>query len=298
MAALMSVLGRPAPDLPPSLDGFEPRVVSHRYGPYDFSMCLADHVSASWYDLDWAGIPELDFLASHQLRRGALAFNLGAHQSLFAAYMARMVGPLGEVVSVDAMPHNVRCGTANKRLNGLRNLRVVNAAVTDIAGDAVRFAAGVTNGHVLQGAAEPVDTYEIGTVTIDSLTRAYGPPQVLLIDIEGFEARALAAAGHTLGHHPDAVVEVHTGAGLEDAGGSVAEVLSYFPESRYERYACNDVVRQPRPIASVEPEVLAERFYFVAVARRPRSARARAARAARYPVRAVDLGRRLAGRRR
>jgi hypothetical protein len=66
-------------------------------------------------------------------------------------------------------------------------------------------------------------------VTIDSLTRRYGPPDLLFIDVEGFELQALRGASSTLAvHRPDLFVEAHVGVGLERFG-TIDDLLALIP---------------------------------------------------------------------
>lgn len=111
----------------------------------------------------------------------------------------------------------------------------------------------------------------VDTLTVDALTAQYGPPQVVCIDIEGYELHALRGAHNTLARHrPDLFIEVHTGCGLEQFGGSVPAVLAAIPDG-YEVYvapktagAWGDVAL--RPITDM-PVLPAQAFLIVALAR-------------------------------
>jgi hypothetical protein len=70
-------------------------------------------------------------------------------------------------------------------------------------------------------------------VTIDELSDTYGPPNVLFVDVDGFEVSVLQGARKTLMQYPDCFVEVHVGAGLEEQGGTLADVLSFFSAQEY-----------------------------------------------------------------
>ncbi len=78
---------------------------------------------------------------------------------------------------------------------------------------------------------------DVDCVTIDELARTHGSPDVLFIDVEGFECEALRGACETLRRLPDVYVEVHQGCGLESHNGSLDQVLSFFPQPQYQLYA-------------------------------------------------------------
>ena len=73
-------------------------VVSHRYGPFEFSMNIHDRVAKEWYDKSWELPPEIDFLSRGALAPGALVFDLGAHQCLIAMMLAKFAGSGGAIV--------------------------------------------------------------------------------------------------------------------------------------------------------------------------------------------------------
>jgi protein-L-isoaspartate(D-aspartate) O-methyltransferase (PCMT) len=86
------------------------RVVEHTYAGHPLRIALRDPLAEGWYDHDWGTQPEIDVLRSGRLRPGARVFDLGAHQGVVALMLARIVGPAGHVVAVEAEPHNARGG--------------------------------------------------------------------------------------------------------------------------------------------------------------------------------------------
>ena len=67
-------------------------------------------------------------------------------------------------------------------------------------------------------------------ITVDELTAEHGPPQVVFIDVEGYELHVLRGARRTLARHrPDLFIEVHMGAGL-DRFGDADDLLALLPD--------------------------------------------------------------------
>lgn len=205
---------------------FHRRRVRHKYGGYWFEIELADPLGAGWYDHDWPEPPEIAFLKGSRLRPGARVLDVGAHQCVVALMLAKNVGPTGSVVAVEANPHNCSAGERNCKLNGITNCRVLHAAAAQHSGT-LTFNRGA-NGQVDDGTGD-WGTMEVRAVSIDDLAAEYGIPDVLFIDVEGFECEVLRGAHRTLASSPDCFVEVHVGAGLEKFGGSVERVLGLFP---------------------------------------------------------------------
>lgn len=220
-----------------AMQRFAPRVVAHDYGGVRLQVSLADPLGAEWYDRDYPELPEIAFLRRHSLRPGARVFDLGAHQGVVALQLAAAVGEGGAVVALEASPHNARMAEQNAALNRAGNVRVLHAAIAAKAGT-IAFNESF-NGQV-DGGAGTHGTIDVAARTVDDLAEAFGRPDVLFIDVEGFECEALRGAARTLAAGVDCFVEVHGGCGLEKFGGTVDGVLAYFPESRFDRFFCEE----------------------------------------------------------
>jgi FkbM family methyltransferase len=197
-------------------------MVEHRYGDRRLRVRLEDELAEGWYDRDWDEPPEVGFLREHVLTPGATVFDLGAHQGVVALMLAGLVGPSGRVVAVEASAHNARLAEVNADLNHASQVTVRHAAVAAESGTVL--IAPELNARLTTG--RRMGTVEVEAVTIDQLANEYGRPDALLIDVEGFEVQALRGAVRTLGRGPTLLVEAHVGAGLEDADGSVADLVA------------------------------------------------------------------------
>jgi FkbM family methyltransferase len=246
------------------LAAFSPYTVEHDYGGVRLQVHVADPLGQGWYDHDWTPLPELALLGKGALRPGARVFDLGAHQGIVAMLLARLVGPTGLVVAVEALPHNARLCALNAERNGLPQVRVESVAVSDRPGT-VELALEL-NAHVKSAATTNL-TARVPAVTVDELAERHGRPDVLLIDVEGHECHALRGAAATLQHRPDCCVEVHVGCGLELAGGSVDELFVHLPPVDYELFAWTDREQTPVPVAAAR-DCPAERFFLGALSRR------------------------------
>lgn len=244
---------------------FPVRVVSHQYGDFKLNVCIADELGRLWYDVDWADFPEFEFLARHRLRPGATVFDLGAHQGVVALALERFVNPGGRVIAVEANPFNAGLIDINRRLNSADAISVVSAAVADKSGE-LPFGRG-GNGQISESSGGG-RTLVVPAYTVDALAERESPPDVVVLDVEGYEARVLAGAARNLQRPVDWYIEIHSGCGLEDFGGSVDEVISYFPAERFERYLSNEDVHQPRPFTDeLLDEIRRDRLYLTAIAR-------------------------------
>lgn len=240
---------------------FRTREVTHNYFGNPLKVHLADPVGEGWYDHDWDAMPEFDLLQSGKLRPGAKVFDVGAHQCVVAIMLAKIVGDTGSVIAVEADQHSFRVGERNRELNGVRNLDILHAAVAERSGT-ITF---TLDGHIHEPTRKSA-TVTVRAYTIDELTEIHGKPDVLFIDIEGYECKALEAASRTLEMLPDCFVEVHVKAGLENFGGSAEMVRRFFPPERYNLYVST---QEGYPFLPLEPTASCpeNRFFLVALGR-------------------------------
>lgn len=245
---------------------FKGRVARHRYGTYDFQVELIDFDGASWLDKDYdeSAFAEIAVLKRHRLGPGAKVFNAGANQCVQAMMMAKEVKPGGFVWAIEPNRHNVQAGLKNCELNGIDNVKLIEAAASSARGQL--WFNSAMNGHVAMSQYE-AGAHLVEVVTIDDLSAKFGAPDVLYIDVEGFECEVLEGARATLASHaPDCFVEVHLQIGLERYGGSLEKVLSFLPSSRYDLFYSNgdDGIFRQVETNTMLPE---KRFYLVALSR-------------------------------
>jgi len=150
-------------------------------------------------------------LLSQILRTGDVVVDGGANLGAHAVPMARAVGPEGRVWAVEAQPGLAQTLSATAALNGLSQLRVVNAGLSDVAGwldvplvDYGRDAnygglSLATLGGPVGGEDQPRRTHSqrLPLLPLDDLL-ALPKLRLIKLDLEGMEAAALRGARRTL----------------------------------------------------------------------------------------------------
>jgi FkbM family methyltransferase len=249
---------------------YRPKLVTQRFGDYDLTVELIDPLGESWYAHDWKMPPEISLLQRSRLKPGAVVFDLGAHQCVMAMLLSKIVGPNGFVLAVEGASANAKAGLRNVQLNSISNCNVIHAVASSESGTA-RFEP-FGNGHVITEADNPTIWLPeiVQAYSVDDLAATYGYPDVVYVDVEGWECEVLDGAAETFEKKPDWFVEVHRGAGLEEHGGSVGRVLSYFADS-YRCYiakqtTANDYTEWNGFELLKESDLPADRFYLVAMA--------------------------------
>lgn len=213
------------------VDRYGSRTVHHVYAGFPLAVLLADPLAEGWYDRDWEEPPEIAALRGGRLRPGARVFDIGAHQAVVGLILARIVGPDGHVVAVEAEPHNARVAHANVAANGASNVTVLHAAGAAREG-VLSFTEGL-NGTVSRRPGAPGGVH-VPAVTVDGLADRFGAPDVVLVDVEGYESHVLDGAARTLtAGETDFLVELHDADMLAAAGSTAADVVEHFAGGRF-----------------------------------------------------------------
>jgi FkbM family methyltransferase len=155
------------------------------------------------------------------IRPGMTVWDIGANVGLYALPSARAAGDLGAVFAFEPVPRNLAYLRRHIALNHLHNVHVVDAAVSDRAGE-VRMAPGASPSEAAMSddgpwvvRAVPLDAWRAETNT--------PAPGLIKIDVEGHEHRVLAGAINTLRHaRPVVFLSIHGSAQAESCRSLLA----------------------------------------------------------------------------
>lgn len=243
---------------------FIPYFVQQRFGDVELTLEITDPMAEAWYGCGGGKLSEIELLQTGQLKPGSLVFDLGAHQAVVALRLASVVGSSGRVIAIEANPYHAKIAERNRKLNKSENILVENLAVSAAPG-VISFSRDWDGQAIGKGDAN------VRATTVDDLAVMHGWPQVLYIDVEGYECEVLAGAQEVLKRFPDLYIEVHAGCGLEGFNGSVHRLLSHFSTEIYRLIAVRpaDNPNEHDFICEFDDslEWLAKRFYLVALSR-------------------------------
>jgi len=135
---------------------------------------------------------------------GAVFVDIGANIGFFTLLAAARVGPKGRVHAFEARADNLALLRRSVEDNGFTNVEVHQCAVSDRAGSLAFFASGTwySNGRIV-GDDEPGSERlpRVPAVTLDEALAEAPRVDVVKMDIEGAEARALAGMRRLLQRH-------------------------------------------------------------------------------------------------
>jgi len=208
---------------------FHPYNITKTIQGESFTFCIGDNTGELWYRGEQGSVyEELAYIRDHMLSPNDLVFDVGSHHGLHTICMARHSA---RVISIEPNPHNVSILKKNIQLNGLKNVTICQIAVGESTGK-ITLLHDSNEGGVSPWQASALPTLDVDVLTLDQLAHKLGSPQVLKIDVEGFEAAVLKGAAEILRTRPKIAIEVHT-EWVSRYGSSVNEVINLLNPSSY-----------------------------------------------------------------
>jgi FkbM family methyltransferase len=156
--------------------------------------------------------------------------DVGANVGVHSVRLAKLVGERGEVIAIEPDAGLARRAQHNVALNGLRNVRVIQAAAAERGGQRVHLyrpdARDPNKGRasMLAHAYLTGPTAVVPTVAIDEISD--GPVALIKIDVEGCESAVVRGAAGTIDRYLPAVIFEYDPRLLADRSSSPFEWLS------------------------------------------------------------------------
>jgi FkbM family methyltransferase len=184
-------------------------------------------------DFEWSVLEGRETSESHTadeftqlLAPGQVVIDVGANVGYYALTAASRVGPYGRVVAFEPGPAPAARLRENAALNGLSNLTVVEAAVSDRPGT-LRLNLGENSeaNSLYDAGPSAVGSVEVQVVALDEHVEGLDRVDLIKIDAEGAEVGVLRGARRLLSgpSAPPLIVEANP-VTLRGAGESVASL--------------------------------------------------------------------------
>lgn len=188
-----------------------------------------------WHVLPWREKAIFDVIRA-TLKPGGFFIDAGANIGIYSVLASRIVGPEGCVISVEMMPDTAARLETHVRINGLSNVTIVREALSDVSNQTA--VATVESGKYGKASiADRDDAFmhkiSVMTTTIDDVANGLGRVQLMKMDLEGVELKALQGGSGLLSRLEKLIYE-RWGAGhsarnpvdelLETAGFDLSEI--------------------------------------------------------------------------
>lgn len=208
--------------------GFVPHEAKLKVNDIPFDFVISTPLAKNWYARrpdDYS--PEIAALAALGLK-DATIFECGGHHGRDCVVLAKMVGPGGRIVSFEPYPDNVEVLKRNVALNRLDNVIAVGAAVGARSGSL--FIRSSSNAKVSRGGRG----IEVPVVTVDEWAERVGLwPDIIKVDVEGYEFEVLRGAQKALARTPALSVELHYNI-VGEFGSKPEDIWALVDASKYD----------------------------------------------------------------
>jgi FkbM family methyltransferase len=187
----------------------------------------------------WLGTYELpkQNLLERLVRPGMTVYDIGAQAGFYTLCLSRIVGETGRVFAFEPLADNVRNLLEHVRMNGLRNVRIVQAAVAGCSG----LRGFTTDQNAFENALAGGDSgLLVPTVSLDLLSLP--PPNLIKMDIEGGESEALRGSRRILRENrPVVLVALHSREHARFCGG-------FLKSLGYKVLSVSQPLAEPQPL--------------------------------------------------
>ena len=188
----------------------------------------------------------------HLVAAGGCAIDLGANFGAYTHFLARTVGPAGQVHAVEPIPETFKLLRSNIRRQKLSTVSVYNVAASDRSGETSMLVPHYDRGGENLYEAKIVSAdYDLGvrhvsvpTERLDDLFGRLGRIDFIKCDVEGHELNVLRGAPEILRvHRPAWLIEVS--GNPDEPDSPAAEVVDLMSRANYRVFHLD--AGHPRP---------------------------------------------------
>jgi FkbM family methyltransferase len=190
---------------------------------------------------------------------GDTVYDIGANVGYVSLCFAKRVGTGGRVFAFEPVPRNIEAFRRNIDINCITQVRLLEAAAAEKAGEAlIRIAGNLSTASLVWHQNNPSATeISVRTVSIDELVDAgqLGSPKFIKIDVEGAEGAVLQGMRRTVASARPVLFVECSEAGREKAWNLLQD-LDYRCQSAitgewidtFEKYRHSDFLWIPAPV--------------------------------------------------
>lgn len=153
---------------------------------------------------------------SDLIKSGDTVIDVGANWGIHTLFMSKLVGPSGQVISIEPCSGTTTELLFNAKLNNCKNIIVKELAASEKNGETFLYIGDSSSINTIQasdGKSEYSEKIKVKIATLDSIVKEHGIDKVKLIkiDVEGAESKVLVGAKQILqNHRPYLIIDLHT----------------------------------------------------------------------------------------
>jgi FkbM family methyltransferase len=166
-----------------------------------------------WHVLPWRE-SEITDVTKLVLKKGGVFVDAGANIGVYSILASTLVGKEGKVCSIEMIPNTANRLRGHSQINNCQNISIIEKALSDDKGDIVRAYIpknrfGMASIEV-QHDDKDTELVEVKTDTLDNILTSYERIDLMKMDLEGAELKALHGATDVIAKTKNIIFETHT----------------------------------------------------------------------------------------
>ena len=166
-----------------------------------------------WHVLPWRE-SEIFNVIKQTLKKGDIFVDAGANIGVYSVLASAMVGKDGKVCSIEMIPNTANRLREHGQINNCQNINIIEKALSDKKDDIVRAYIpknrfGMASIEV-QHDDKDTELIEVKTDTLDDILNRYEKIDLMKMDLEGAELKALYGATDVIAKTKNIIFETHT----------------------------------------------------------------------------------------
>ena len=165
-----------------------------------------------------------------KIEPGWTVIDIGANIGFYTVQFSKKVGKNGKVLAVEPSFNNVYLLKKNIRANCLKNVSIIEKAVSSKTGiGKLYLSTGHSGDHRIYNTINKRKYIPIQTITIDNLTKNEKQVDLIKMDIQGAEYLSISGMSRTIKKFPNVkIVSEFSPKLLTESGGKPDQFLDYF----------------------------------------------------------------------
>jgi len=184
-----------------------------------------------------------ELVKTQLLHQGDVVLDIGANIGYYALLESYLVGNKGIVYAVEPVTDNLKLLSKNVRFNSISNIEVTQIAMGDENKTATMFLSHKPNWHTLNETSARtkgvVGVEDVQLTTVDDFLKGRRKPDLIRMDVEGYELEILKGSSETLKKGIPLLIEIHSW---------IVDVSSLFEILRDNAYFARYVIFEHSPL--------------------------------------------------
>jgi len=151
-------------------------------------------------------------ITSNILKEGDVVLDIGANIGYYVLIESMLVGDSSKVYAIEPVSSNFKALESNIKLNNCKNVEIFNLAVGDKDRKSLIYVSNQSNRSAMERnlvGGDIVGVEEVDVVSVDSFLKDKHIPNLIRMDVEGYEYQIIKGMTKTLKENEKIMMELH-----------------------------------------------------------------------------------------